>query len=155
MTALQLVEGLADRICRTCHDLIRPVGRGWTDEYNNGTCFIDYKDDGTDRFTLYAHAPYIGEGNEYRAIGKYSSELSEVLYHHTMDGIQDEEIGESQFFGSYWLFRKFRVILHEATDGSTTVARYDSDEILEADWAHISMEWDLFYDQSDESLSCF
>lgn len=127
---MELVPGLAERLCRYCDNIITPNSEGkWMNEDSGFYCGNT------------PHQPYPeGVYNSH----KFSSELAELLWLFTLDSSQDDEIGESETFGWNALFSAEKSILSVNSLGFVTVATYTDDipESVETVWEELQAQYD-------------
>lgn len=129
---MELVPGLAERLCRYCNNIITRNEEGdWIRNDSDLYCGD------------LPHQPYPeGVYHSY----KFSSELAEILYLFSLDSSQDDEIGESDTFGWYALYRDLSAILAVDSQGFVTVSVYDNDEpvSVETVWNELEGQWEAF-----------
>lgn len=130
---MELLPGLAERLCRYCNNIInQKISGNWTTEESEYFC-------GNLR-----HQPY-PEGIYHSY--KFSCELAEILHLFSLDSSQDDEIGESDTFGWYALYRDLSAILAVDSQGAVTVSVYDNDEpvSVETVWSELEGQWGAFH----------
>lgn len=127
---MELVPGLAERLCRFCNNLIFRNEEGdWIRNDSDLYCGD------------LPHQPYPeGVYHSY----KFSSELAEILHLFSMDSSQDEELGEADTFGWYALFRDCSAILACDSQGFVTASVYTDDqpESVETVWEELESQWE-------------
>lgn len=72
---------------------------------------------------------------------KFASPLAEELYDCTLDSFQDDELGESDSFGWFALFREVGAILSVDSQGFVSVETPDD---VSARWQELSDRWAWF-----------
>ncbi len=86
--------------------------------------------------------------------GKFSSPLAEELHEQSLSSFQDDELGDSETFGWFALFRDEEAILH--VDSRGFVSLVDTEDV-NTYWMSLSDRWEWFQlahlDESCDGLS--
>lgn len=72
---------------------------------------------------------------------KFETPFAERLWTLSLDGNQDDELGEAEGFGWYALFRSERAILGVTSDGYVQATHFPHGPALELDWAEIQVQY--------------
>lgn len=79
--------------------------------------------------------------NEYRS-HKFSSIEAEILWQLSLESAQSDDLGESNTFGWYALFRDFSAILMEDCCGNVSADVFERYTDCEAEWERIADDYD-------------
>lgn len=132
MTAL--IEGLADRMCRDCYEVITPKGDAWEDTWESRTCRGGLNVGNAHR--LHDETPE----NRYHS-HKYDGEVSAVLEELYMYGDHSEDFGDADTFGHFALFRDCRSIMYTDSQGFVYHMTYETPAECEKAWEVTYAEW--------------
>ncbi len=132
MTAL--IEGLTDRMCRNCYELITPKEGVFVDVWESPTCQGGHA-------TGKAHALHDETPeNRYRS-HSHDGEVSAVLEELYMSGDASDDFGDVDTFGHFALFRDCRSIMYTDSQGFVYHMTYETPAECEKAWEVTYAEW--------------
>ncbi|MFI0265599.1 hypothetical protein [Streptomyces luteogriseus] len=81
---------------------------------------------------------------------KFDNFLAEKLWDSSLSSFQDADLGESETFGWYALFRGYNAILHTNSQGFVSVTVHGSEEETESKWEELEAAYSEFCGDEDE-----
>ncbi len=129
----QLVEGLNDRMCRECYEIIVPTDDGkWEDDWESTDCLGGVN-------AGHPHALH-DDAHPYKS-HSHDGELSAVLEIIFMGGDHDDDFGDVDTFGHFALFRDCRSIMYTDSQGFVYHMTYNTPEECEKAWEVTYASW--------------